>query len=447
MSTKISARTAASTLTGAETLGIIQGGADRRVTLALAAGDYVTPEKYGAVGDGTTDDTTAFQAALDTGARAVFAKNLYSITTGLQLKNDQIIFGLPKSMLKEDSPGSTTPRIIDNISGTGKVLIKNTAGTDGNGIQDLYIDMKTNPTHTAVQFGTSYGNIVKRVHLGGTFNIGVLSNDAYVSNFHDIVCNGSIVKTAVVFVDLCSSMSIERIHTSTAPYDTAACLYGVVVQQGNNNVVRDCIFQALTIGIATGNGTHYLENNYFEDALCCMRLGQVDAGIGDNCVIGGQYSAPTGAHSQYAKRGPMVMNYGVKLTMTHPVFSGPADNTTAQGPWPVWLVQGDVVVINPRHLGGSDPRERTLFYLKNGGASAQLTILGSTYGTKLAHEIILKSDGAYGTACRGIRVDNNGVIGDGAGGTTASAYTPAQAFAAVDALLTTALPTGASLIL
>ena len=55
---------------------------------------YVTPEMYGAVGDGITDDSDAFKKALTSGMPVMLIKeHSYSIDISFTLSNDLIIFG------------------------------------------------------------------------------------------------------------------------------------------------------------------------------------------------------------------------------------------------------------------------------------------------------------------------------------------------------------------
>jgi hypothetical protein len=56
-------------------------------------GDVVTPQMFGAVGDGVTDDTEAIQDALDDGRPVYFPKGSYLITDKLVIGSNTTIFG------------------------------------------------------------------------------------------------------------------------------------------------------------------------------------------------------------------------------------------------------------------------------------------------------------------------------------------------------------------
>lgn len=437
---KISVRTATATDLPSDVLNTIQGVSDRRTVLSLAS--VVTPEKYGAVGNGTTNDTAACQAALDTGAPAVFFKNCYKVTTTLQLRQDQIIFGLPKSLIAPTFSAGTTPG-IDYQGAANTVAIKNASGTNGNGVQDMLFHVNDNGS-TVIQFATSYGNVARRIHYTGTFRIGLLAEDTYVGDFDTHVFNGASVRTACMFFGIGNTHSIKHIHTgSTYPNDSAECLYGIAMTNGYDHSIEHFVAQGPTIGLAVTTVRELRVNGFYsENCLCPMRLGNIGAGTGSAVITGGMYSAPINTHSQYAKRGPLIIHNLDRLTMTAPGFENTADNTTARGPWPIVLDAGNALtLINPFHFGASATTyARDLLYRKAAGSDCGLVLLGSQVTSNPGMELILKDTDNFNSSCHGISVNNAGTI-------ASSAYQPAVIFAAIDALLTTDLPTGASLVI
>ena len=76
------------TLNGYE---IVDGKA--RAEIDLIKGVYVTPEMFGAVGDGVADDTEAVQSCLDGDIQTVFATKTYKITRPLLLTKSKTITG------------------------------------------------------------------------------------------------------------------------------------------------------------------------------------------------------------------------------------------------------------------------------------------------------------------------------------------------------------------
>lgn len=66
--------------------------------------NFVTPEMYGAKGDGTADDTTAFVSACETGLPVNLGRNIYRITSS-QTVNGCIVYG---GTIKETASGQIT---------------------------------------------------------------------------------------------------------------------------------------------------------------------------------------------------------------------------------------------------------------------------------------------------------------------------------------------------
>jgi hypothetical protein len=86
-------------------------------THAAVAELHVTPQMYGAIGDGEADDTEAVQAALDSGKTVVLPKGRYKVTT-VTVPYGGSIFGKNKdgSVLIADRVNLTTHNTISNFT-------------------------------------------------------------------------------------------------------------------------------------------------------------------------------------------------------------------------------------------------------------------------------------------------------------------------------------------
>ena len=87
-------------LTGAELTPIVQSGVTKRTTVA-ALSSAVNVKSYGAIGDGTTNDTAAINAAITaagTNGTVFFPKGTYLVTSTLQMLSGQCFLGDGGSM-------------------------------------------------------------------------------------------------------------------------------------------------------------------------------------------------------------------------------------------------------------------------------------------------------------------------------------------------------------
>ena len=65
---------------------------DGQIDIKQALGHFVTPEMYGAVSDGVTDDSTAFQAAVNSGKNVYLGSGSYAIKN-ISISQDVVIYG------------------------------------------------------------------------------------------------------------------------------------------------------------------------------------------------------------------------------------------------------------------------------------------------------------------------------------------------------------------
>ena len=110
-------------------------------TLNEKLGDTVSAKDYGAIGDGTTDDTAAIQAAIDTGNNVFIPNGTYLITSTLNIEDRITVYGESDFKTAIKYSGSGTAVQINNID--RKVQIK-----------DLYI------------FNASIGSLGSRTATG-----------------------------------------------------------------------------------------------------------------------------------------------------------------------------------------------------------------------------------------------------------------------------------------
>lgn len=86
--------------------------------------EYITPEQFGAKGDGKTDDTKAFEKCMKSAAKNVYLRNTYMITKNIVADSDKYIFAQPNHSasinchIKNDTKGLTFPHdvTIENVT-------------------------------------------------------------------------------------------------------------------------------------------------------------------------------------------------------------------------------------------------------------------------------------------------------------------------------------------
>lgn len=144
----------------------------------------VYPEWWGAVGDDSTDDTTALQAAIDSDMPVRLAAKKYQYSN-LQTKALTQISGVHKmlSWLKR-ATGSTGIGITDSTSGTAAKLILQDMTLSGNSTTGDILDVGNNTT----QFGTE--GILRNLHIRDCTGYGwkINGNAGLIENISTTLC-------------------------------------------------------------------------------------------------------------------------------------------------------------------------------------------------------------------------------------------------------------------
>lgn len=135
---------------------------------------YVTPEMYGAVGDGITDDVTAIQTAIDTNKPVLFRNNYY-ISTPLELHNDSILVGEPIFSYDGLTPKITTMTGALTLRLAARDILVKGLIFEARGNNEKFFDYDTTVSNRNIHFedllinGYAYGFYVNGVLWDSSF--------------------------------------------------------------------------------------------------------------------------------------------------------------------------------------------------------------------------------------------------------------------------------------
>lgn len=182
---------------------------------------YVTPEMFGAVGDGSTDDSDAIQKALDSGKPVIFSLKAYMVKKQLTINN--------KTVLRGSAVGTYT---VSNIDYTKATLIT-----------DIDDDVIIGSSIGKV-YGISFMNKNSNKHyLFATRRVDLRMHDCEVVNYVALANYGTLHLT---------NCHIERCTKG---------VYGII-----DSHIQGCVFNANKTGIDLAHGSYanVINNNTFE---------------------------------------------------------------------------------------------------------------------------------------------------------------------------------------
>lgn len=189
----------------------------------------VNIKDHGAVGDGTTDDTSAVQAALTAGAnKIVYAPPGTYLITGAEVPSGTILRGAgPATVFKRPvMDGSVDMNLIRTVASARSVLFEDFC-VDGNG-SNQSLTQGSNENQVGVRFatGTQY-SLMRRLQVKNSLN----------ANIYLDTCTGCIV-TECVANDAVGDPAYPGGSTGV-PGD------GIAMREGSDNIIAN--------NVATGN--------------------------------------------------------------------------------------------------------------------------------------------------------------------------------------------------
>lgn len=243
-------------------------------------------KSYGATGDGSTDDATSIQAALDAantagGGVVLVPEGTYKVNTGLTVYGGTILRGTGRGQ-RFSTFSSETGTII--IAGASIVLVTTTANAAGAGgavIEDLLLDGANLATtvlsmqgirdacrNTTITRGTTYGvvnnvtgvaeqlmsNVIITMDSQGTAGWYVQSGSD--SNYHNVIVHGCAVGILIES----GGHQFSHIHPYPSPISPTVTDWLVDINNTGDNFFVNCHFDQVhkadraQVRIRTGSG-------------------------------------------------------------------------------------------------------------------------------------------------------------------------------------------------
>lgn len=302
----------------------------------IASGEsaFVSVIEHGATGDGTTDDTTSIQSALDalktTGGIIFFPKGTYKITASVLFYSNQTLLfengatlmqgGAINNLLMSYCADGTTEyngthdcMIYGAIFDGGDYTVNNTLvgivhsknitfkKCTFKNAYGAWHDLEINSSYNCKVIDCDFEGIRKNATNGCLIQIDAINNtgtwpwtdnigevDSTISKYIEIAGTLFHDDTIAPAIGNHSTAVDDFINIHDNIFDGLTTQRGAINFQGISNIdVHDNVFNGCTIGIGSSGATYYIRNNRFVGVTTAV---SGTASVAHNNMINGTYT-------------------------------------------------------------------------------------------------------------------------------------------------------------
>lgn len=230
--------------------------------------DLVSVKDFGAVGDGVTDDTAAFQAAIDSKKSLYIPDGIYLISSTLTITatDSLCIAGNNFGHVNDQMAGS-----VIKFTGSASPAIRVQGGAIGAKISGLFLDIQDSSSDGFDFGGAWYLKLQDCVVRNARYGV-------YLHYDTPDYFSGVAELTSCYFSKCANGVKTSKVDINVVKVDNCTFFDGVngvligdsgVASSVRNFIVRDSLFEANTgydVGVVAGGAQQLLvDGNYFEE--------------------------------------------------------------------------------------------------------------------------------------------------------------------------------------